>query len=203
MPMNIMLHTSQFTGSSYCRPCQTARAFARAPITSKGLPRHFFASFSSSSDEGFRCFRCASSSFLASACTSAGFLPTLSAAAAAAARFRRAPERVHGTPPCLERDEQGADDQELLRGELPERKQNQRTQSVRIQDVAPKKQECVRQAEQEQPKVPPVVDVGGGGPGALLDPRGQQDHAGSEDHREEAPHLALDQDAKQRPTGQV
>src|ERR1022692_4831067 len=50
---------------------------------------------------------------------------------------------------------------------------------------------------------PPVVDVGGGGPGALLDPRGQQDHAGSEGHREEAAHLAPDQDAKQRPTGQV
>ena len=59
------------------------------------------------------------------------------------------PERVHGGPPCLERDEKAADDQELLRGELPERKQNQRTQSVRVQDVAPKEQECVRQAEQE------------------------------------------------------
>src|ERR1700679_158927 len=111
-------------------------------------------------------------------------------------------ERVHGGPSCLERDKQAADDDELLGGELSERKQDQRAQSVWVQDVAPKEQVSVRQAEQEQPKVPPVVYVGSSSR-ALLAARRQQDCAGSEDHREKAPHLALDEDAKQRPAGQV
>jgi hypothetical protein len=76
-------------------------------------------------------------------------------------------------------------------------------QRVRVQDVAPEEQECVRYAEHEKPQIPSVVDIGDARLRALLGPRGQQDHARPENHREQAPHFSQRQDASQRPTGHV
>jgi hypothetical protein len=95
--------------------------------------------------------------------------------------------------------------QEPRRAHVAERDRDQPEQAVRVQDVAgPLQTEAVQQAEHDQPQAPPQphVDLAALPPAARRAFR-QQHQAGAEQHREQRPHLAVEQAALDEPGPQV
>ena len=80
-------------------------------------------------------------------------------------------------------------------GQLAERIEEEGDDPVGIENVAmPEQDEGVDHAETDQPEIAAHIDIGGVGPPLRFQPRGEEDHAGAEQHREERALRAFEAD---------